>query len=352
MRLALDYWPGATHEPGIGRYVREFARALVRLPDAPPTTLFDWGPGERLETAESAASLPPAARLLRRKLPRSWLERLAALGLAPDRLAGGCDVLHATTIALPRPVRARSSLAISSPPAAPELLLQRDAVITFSEHARRELVGRFGVPQSRVFVVPVGCGHFSAGITAQAAPRTTASTLRVLALGRIDRTRSPLELLAACERLAAGGQAVELTFLGRIGDAYDELRARSTRSPISSRVRFDSTPDDSKTRRALTSHDVLAQLLPDDWTPVTPLEGAACGLALVASRVPAYEETLDALAEWVTTAPEPAELAEALARAFERRSSPADATARAALAARFTWERNAALTLSALRSIL
>lgn len=352
MRLALDYWPGATHEPGVGRYVREFTRALLRLPDAPPTTLLDWGPGQRLESAESASTLPPHARLVRRKLPRSWLERLARLGLAPDRLAGGCDVLHASSIPFPRPARARSSLALSSPPASPRALEGRDAVITFSTHARRELIERFGVPHERVFVVPVGCGHFSAGFATQRTPAERSTTLRVLALGRIDRSRSPLELLAACERLAAAGQPLELTFLGRVGDAYDELRARATRSPISSRVRFDSTPDDSKTRRALGSHDVLAQLVTDDWTAVTPLEGAACGLAPVASRLPAYEEALGELAQWVEPSPEPAPLADALAAAFASHFDPAQVAARAALASRFTWERNATLTLSALRSIL
>ncbi|MCY3002436.1 MAG: glycosyltransferase [Planctomycetota bacterium] len=352
MRLAIDYWPGATHEPGVGRYVREFTRALLRLEDAPTTTLLDWGPGKRLETAENAGSLPARARLVRRKLPRAWLERLAGLGLAPDRLAGGCDVLHASSIALPRPARARSSLALSSPPASPHELEGRAAVITFSEHARRELVEHFGVPRERVFVVPVGCGHFSADLAAQRAPAERSATLRVLALGRIDRSRSPLELLAACERLAAAGQPLELTFLGRVGDAYDELRARATRSPISSRVRFDSTPDDSKTRRALAAHDVLAQLVTDDWTAVTPLEAAACGLAPVAARVPAYEEALGGLAHWVEPSPEPAQLADALAAAFASHSDPAQVAARAALASRFTWERNAALTLAALRSIL
>lgn len=352
MRLALDYWPGATHEPGVGRYVREFARALVRLDDAPTTTLFDWGPGKRLDSAETMDSLPPRARLVRRKLPRSWLERLASLGLAPDRLAGGCDVLHVSSIACPRPARARSSLALSSPPASPRALEGRDAVITFSAHARRELIERFGLRPERVVAVPVGCGHFSAELGARAAPRERDSTLRVLALGRVDRTRAPLELLAACERLAASGQQVELTFLGRVGDAYDELRARSTRSPICARVRFDSTPDDTKTRRALATHDVLAQLASDDWTPVTPLEGAACGLAPVATRLPAYEEALGELAQWVEPAPQPAQLADALAAAFASHRDPAQVAARAALGSRFTWEHNAALTLAALRSIL
>ena len=347
LKLALDYWAGATHEPGAGRYVREFARALLELEDRPETTLIEWGRGARVAGALDGGSLPSSARYRRVALPRSWLPRASRFGWGIERWANSPDLVHAVALpaAFPKPRRARLSLAVSAPPSAPTTLQHADLLVCFSEHARRELEQTGSSPE-RILQVPVGCEHFVSA-------RSERGPLpRVLALGRVDESRSPLALLAACERLHDAGAQVELTFLGRIGDAYDELRARATRSRISSRVRFDSRPDDAKVRGALASHDVLVQLARDDWTPVTPLEALACGLELVVSRLPAYVEALGEHPTWVAPAPEPPELADALARALacsrdhDRRSSAA------ALAARFTWQRNAALTLAGWRSIL
>ena len=348
MKLALDHWPGATHEPGAGRYVREFARALVALPDdSLDITLVEWGRGTRVHGALDASSLPTHARLRRVALPRSWLATATSMQLGFERLAPDAQLVHAVALpsAFPACHRARLSLAVSSRPANFDSLRSASVLVTFSEHARSELA-RANFDPERTLVVPVGCEHFRA-------PRTPRGPLpRVLALGRIDEERSPLALLAACERLHDAGRAVELTFLGRVGDAYDELRARTTRSRISSRVRFDSQPDDAKVRAALASHDVLVQLARDDWTPVTPLEGLASGLAIVASRLPAYEEALGQLPQWVAANPSGDELGTAIARALELAHTPAHAGAAGAQASEFTWMRNAALTLAGWRSIL
>lgn len=347
MKLALDYWPGATHEPGAGRYVREFARALLALEDRPETTLVEWGRGARVDGALDGASMPNGSRHRRVALPRSWLSRASRLGWGIERWASAPDLVHAVALptAFPKPRRAFLSLAVSAPPSAPSEFQHANFLVCFSEHARRELE-RTGFDPARILQVPVGCEHF---VTA----RSERGPLpRILALGRIDESRSPLALLAACERLHDAGEPVELTFLGRIGDAYDELRARTTRSRISSRVRFDSRPDDAKVRAALASHDLLVQLTPDDWTPVTPLEALACGLELVVSRLPAYVEALGEHPTWVAPAPQAPELADALARALASARDPARRATAAALAARFTWPRNAALTLAGWRSIL
>jgi glycosyltransferase involved in cell wall biosynthesis len=264
-----------------------------------------------------------------------------------ERLAPDAQLVHAVALpsAFPACHRARLSLAVSSRPANFDSLRSASVLVTFSEHARSELA-RANFDPERTLVVPVGCEHFRA-------PRTPRGPLpRVLALGRIDEERSPLALLAACERLHDAGRAVELTFLGRVGDAYDELRARTTRSRISSRVRFDSQPDDAKVRAALASHDVLVQLARDDWTPVTPLEGLASGLAIVASRLPAYEEALAELPHWVPARPSADELADALTTALARSSDEAFAQRARTHTADWSWERNAALTLAGWRSIL
>ncbi|MBM3990486.1 MAG: glycosyltransferase [Planctomycetes bacterium] len=348
MKLALDHWPGATHEPGAGRYMREFARALVALPsDSLDVTLVEWGRGARVRGALASHELPAHARLRRVALPRSSLPTATRLQLGFERLAPGAELVHAVALpaAFPTPRRARLSLAVAARPAELDSLRSASVLVTFSEHARSELAHANFDP-ARTLVVPVGCEHF-------VAPRAVRGALpRVLALGRIDEDRSPLALLAALERLHDAGKPAELTFLGRLGDAYDELRARTARSRISSRVRFDSQPDDAKVRGALASHDVLVTLAREDWTPVTPLEGLACGLELVASRLSAYRDALCALPQWVEPSPSAEELASALARAIELTHAPSRASAARARAAEFGWSSNAALTLAGWRSIL
>lgn len=347
MKLALDHWPGATHEPGAGRYVREFARALVALAEAPDVTLVEWGRGARVPGALVPERLPAHASSRRVPLPRSWLRPATRLGFGFERLAPRCDLVHAVALPtpFPAPLRAKLSLAVSARPQDIEPLRSAHMLVAFSSHARDELA-RANFDPARTLVVPVGCEHF-------VTPRTARGQVpRVLALGRIDEDRSPLALLAACERLHDVGQPVELTFLGRVGDAYDELRARTTRSRISARVRFDSQPDDAKVRTALASHDVLVQLAREDWTPVTPLEGLACGLALVAARLPAYEEALGTCAQWSAPNPNAEDLAGAISRALADSRDPSHAQSAAAVVAGFRWERNAALTLAGWRSIL
>lgn len=348
MRIALDYWPGATHEPGVGRYLREFGRALGALDDGPELALLDWGPGARLASAADPAKLPARVRCKRVKLPRSWLARLLRLGIGFDTLAGACDLVHGALAGEALPVRAACSLAISAPPRDVRALERYDGLLVFSQHARAELSGRHGMDPARVHVVPVGCEHFAVQRIAPSA----AQPLRVLALGRVERSRAPLELLAACERLNAGGLQLELSFLGRAGDAYDELRARATRSRMSSRVRFDSAPDDAKVRAALATCTVLAQLADGDWTAVTPLEALASGAALVATHLPAYVEALGAHARWVDPGCGPEALAAALEAACADSRDLSLRRARAELAARFTWKRNAEGTLAAWRSML
>ena len=348
MNVGIDFWPGATHEPGVGRYLRELVAALAELDDAPRIALLDWGRGARLRTSDAAV---PAGRSHGRSLrvgaPRAWLHALARVGLGADRLLGGCELVHGVLAGEPPVSRARRTLAVAELPPDPRVLGAYDGLLTFSSHARDELAARSGVEFARIHVVEVGCEHFARG---PALERAQAET--VLVLGRVDHARGPLEVLAACERLRARGRLVRLHFLGRHGNAYDELRARVTRSPMSSSVGFDSEPDDRKVRAALHSAHVLAQLAQEDLTPVTPLEALACGAAVVARRLPAYVEALGPRgARWIDS-DEPEALACALEQALADAADPRTAAARSALAATFSWKRHATATLAAWRRVL
>jgi glycosyltransferase involved in cell wall biosynthesis len=76
----------------------------------------------------------------------------------------------------------------------------------------------------------------------------------------------------------------------------------------------------------------------------------AAGAAVVAERLPAFEEALGSHALW--TDPDPAEIATRLEAALSSSREQEARTARRAHAATFTWDRCAQATLAAWRSAL
>ncbi|MCC7014227.1 MAG: glycosyltransferase [Planctomycetes bacterium] len=344
MKVGIDYWPASTHGPGVGRYVRETVRALARLEDAPRLALLDVGRGQRAFEEDLGLDGRGVLRV-RASLPRRALQWSARLGLGADRWLGGCDVFHGALHDAPPLSRALRTLALAEFPRADAQLDTCAAIVTFSAWAATQLTRRFELDPARVHVLPVGCDHWSR----DAAPRARPDGAPwVLALGRLDSRRAPSTLLAACELLRAGGRELRLAFLGRRGDAYDELRARVTRSPMCTAVRFVSEPSERELASNVASASVLVHLTDGELSAVTPLEGLAAGAGVVASRIPTFEELLGAHATFVEGPPgelEPAVLAAALQRALD--APPAPRT----FLEHFTWERHARALLELWRSL-
>ena len=78
--IALDYTAGPGHAPGVGRYVRELVRALVRLPegDGLPLELLEVGRAPRpMEGAplglDDAPESGPAFKRRQTRLPLSLI---------------------------------------------------------------------------------------------------------------------------------------------------------------------------------------------------------------------------------------------------------------------------------------
>jgi glycosyltransferase involved in cell wall biosynthesis len=340
--------------------VRELVRALAQLDDAPRLKLFDVGPGRRV-CGEAMLGLEGAdARRLRAKFPRRALAPLGSLGLTADRLLGGCELFHGVLAGAPPVGRARKTIALAElPPAGSdaERALARglrgyDGVFTFSAWGVSEIARRFELAPERVHSLPVGCEHWQRELTA---PPERDDPPTVLVLGRVDHARAPLAILAACQRLRASGASLRLCFVGRRGDAFDELRARTASGAHSSSITFVSQPDESAMPALVARASVLVHLSERELSPVTPLEALAAGCAVVASRQPAFEEALGVHARWID-APEgsidaPA-LAGAIADALRDANDEPRARDRRALAARYTWSRHARLTLDAWRTIL
>ncbi|MCA8981494.1 MAG: glycosyltransferase [Planctomycetes bacterium] len=363
MRIGIDYRPAWAHAPGVGRYTRELVRALAKLPAPPELALFELGDPQR-EVDDEALGLAGShaiAKRVRGPLPRRAVRVLGRFGLSVDRLLGGVELFQHTADRLPvRFARQCTAVAELPPRGTPQFaahaawLRSLDGLLVFSAHAAQRLVDECGADPTRVHFTPVGCEHWRRELPASALRRPTddAAPLRVIALGALRSDARPLVLLEACERLRAGGLEVELTSVGRAGDAAEAWTRRRAASPLGEAVRWISEPRESELPGLVARADVLVQLEEEVLTPVTALEACSLGPAVVAARQPVLREALGELAEWTEPGAGPDALADALASARPRARDEAERERRQALAERFDWRGCALATQLAWRRIL
>ena len=346
MRVGIDYWPATTHAPGVGRYVRELVRALVTLPDAPELALFDVGRGER--TLPEAALGLPATGVTRvtRSLPRRLFGPFAA-----DRWLGGVDLFQRAFAAHPRVAAAPEVLPVAELPAPKDerrftAALRRAArVVVFSHALSAELLERYGLPTERLRYLPVGCDHWRRDLGLRVVEPVEPA--RFVVLGARRPERYPLSIARAFAELVRSGVDAELVFAGRPGPEDSALRGLAGAEPLRGRVTL-REPVETELPALVAGSAVLVHLNVAETTPVTPLEAFSLGVAVVASRLPAFEEALADEPVWVDpeTTAEPAALAQAFAAALELAGAPERRAARIAIADEHTWHAHARATLA------
>lgn len=351
MIVAVDASPALTHAPGVGRYARELVRALVRRADAPALRLIEVGraPPVLPVTAlglDAARANGVDVRSTRVPLPRRAVLALGRIGWTTERWVGGADVVHQVLPYEPLPTRtALNTLTLSELPdprsesanALRKTLSRTERVLVFSNSARDELTRHFDVDASWIDVVPVGADHWARATTARLERR---SPPEVLVLGQASPSRRPDAIVAACERVVAGGLELRLRFVGPKGELGDALRARLERSTLARRATIEPGVE-AEMPDLVAGAAVLVHLNDVEWTAVTPLEAFAVGVPVVVSRIPAFVEALRDEASYVD---DDADLADAIAAAITT-DSPATRLRRRELARAFTWDRNAAATI-------
>ncbi len=357
LRVGFDYWPAATHAPGIGRYLRELVRALGEQEGGPRLALLDVGPeGEFIP--EAALGLPRSAEKLMRRTWRarrgwlSWSER--CLGLRAESWLSKIDVFQrAWPLGAPS-ARAPQLVALAELPAADskaeatlrEALQRMAAVLVFSAHAQSEVQRRFMLAPEKVQIVPVGCDHWLRDLGASGKPR---ERMRFLVLGAVREGSGHVEILEAFQRLRGRGLDADLVFCGRRGDEAPRLESALRSNAFKSDVRWIDEPVESEMPTLVCGASVLVHLPREAWTAVTPLEAMSFGLAVLTSRLPCFVEALGEQAEYVDSDPAArpaAELDAALDRAILSASNSAAMERRRTLARPFSWSANARATLA------
>ena len=362
LRIGFDYWPAASHAPGVGRYLRELVRALAALEQAPELALLDVGPAGDL-LLEGALGLESArSGLLRRRwrARRGWLNAGEQfLGLRAETWLGKLDVFQRALPYGAPTARAPTLLALAEFPersSARESELRRTlrsmaALLVFSEAARSEAQARFALDPARVHCVPVGADHWRRDLGTRPMARERA---RILVLGAVRSGRGHAEILCAFEQLRARGLDADLVFCGRRADQATRLESSLRSSPVRLDVRWIDEPVEREMPILVSSASVLVHLADEEWTAVTPLEAFALGVAVVASPCPAFEEALGGLATFVQRCAGTDQvmlLTRALENCLTNDMGPAACQKRVEHARRFTWQENARATLEVYRHI-
>jgi glycosyltransferase involved in cell wall biosynthesis len=218
-------------------------------------------------------------------------------------------------------------------------------VIADSEHARGDLMARFGLAPERVRVIPLGVAERfrtppAPASIADVRSRHGLGDALVACVGTVQPRKHVERVIEAFARARGGERGWQLVVAGRLRPGYAPAW---TRDPPPA-VRWLGPLDDDGLRALYAAAAVVASGSEYEGFGLTLLEGMASGAAVVAVATSSIPEVVGDAGLLVERS-DPGALAAALARLFDDASLRADLGARAKTrAARFTWEATARAT--------
>jgi alpha-1,3-rhamnosyl/mannosyltransferase len=377
MLIGLDAIPLTEPLTGVGRYTVELARALAR---AAPSDEFELAYPSRYEPIslshddESAHSNLKAARVEVGALGRRWW----LVGLPGYARRRGYALFHGTNYEVPLRAPCPTVLTIHdlSVFTHPETHVARRArrlrlrlplmaraatiVITPTEAVRREAHELLKLDTEKVSAI----NEASRALFRPLARDEASECLRrlkiegdfLLAVCTVEPRKNLATLVRAFERIARESDSaimrrgthapLRLVIAGREGWLTSDLRALVADSAARERISFTGYVADEDLRALYSA--CLAFVSPSlyEGFDLPPLEAAACGAPVVASRISAHLETLGERAALLFDPMNTDELTCAL-NEITRDETLRERLSRAASAraAEFTWERAAIATL-------
>jgi len=374
MHVCLDLSSVVYQRAGLGTYARHLAEGLLALADRPALTAFYNG---------SAAHLlpPPLASLPTHALPlatRPW--RLVAalsqqLDVGLDCWLPDCDLFHATEHLLPRLKGARTVLTVHDlifllfpeyhlplnrwflNRFMPFFLRRADAIIAVSQCTKDDLIRHYAVPSEKIAVVYEGVDARFQPVTdpdilARVRARYGLPERYILSVGTIEPRKNLTTLLEAYRTLRAQGSELKLVIAGKKGWLYEGFFRRLRELGLEREVVFPGfVPDeDLPALYSAAEFFVFPSLYEGFGLPV--LEAMACGTPVVASNSSSLPEVIGEAGIMV----EPRDiraLAEAMERVLADQGKQREMREKGLRqAAKFTWERAAAMTMEVYRSVL
>lgn len=372
MRVCFDISPALGQGAGVGRYARELALALQRLPDAPD--LIFYHNRQPLDRLPAAFSKTP-----RIQIPldnKTW--RIAVLaGLCLPQFSRGpasrCQLLHGTDIivpvtACPAVVTIHDLSSMVYPQhhtlahrtflrfALPIMLRRGSRIIADSEATRQDLIKCLRISPSKAVSIPLGVDHarFRPLDVAKASENVGQmlgiETPYILSLGTVEPRKNLPSLIRAYSTL--GEQVPPLVIAGAKGWGDTDLPNLLRSLRIDERVQLIGyipeaiLPD----LYSAASLFVYPSLYEGFGLPV--LEAMACGTPVITSNVSSLPEVAGDAALLVD-ARNVNQLASAMQRLIDDGGLRLELGQKGlARAASFTWERTARATASIYSSVL
>ncbi len=350
MRVGIDgRIPGAPG--GVGRYAACLLAAMGR---AAPGEV-EWVPFGR----------PGASGFLRRFLfEQHGIRRFSRTGRI-DLFHGPKNFLPDRGLAVPAVVTIHDLLPLAQPGterwlarpywrlALRGVLRNASQVIAVSRYSRDAFLSETGFPPDRVTVVAHGCPRLAppgdGAEAGRALARLGIAPPYLLTAATLQPRKNLPALLAAFGILCRKGYPGRLVVAGRPGWRHRGLARAAERAGVSARVRWTGFVPDEDLAALYAGADAFLYPSLAEGFGFPPLEAAACGTPVVASRAGGLLEALGEGALWVDPM-SPAEIARATGEILAHESLRQRlVVAGRAAAARRSWEEAARGTLGVYR---
>jgi glycosyltransferase involved in cell wall biosynthesis len=354
LKIVVDGSGLARPRAGVGVYTTQVLHAMhVDRPDSRMTVFGP--PGGFVHVPDAGYRPMPRTRLIGRHMQWPALIRQ----LKPDAYFGAAGVLPLGDVGCPSVITVHD-LAIyrnsgwfpgrqplSTRYVVPRSVLRADVVIAVSENTAQDVVDVFGIPRSKIEVVPHGVAASFAPMSAEdlaaARARLKLPERFILFVGTIE-PRKNLETLL--EAWAMMRDRPDLVVVGAWGWLYEPIRERMER--MGPRLHHVGGLDPADLPAVYNLARVLAHPAWYEGFGLPPLEAMACGTPVVVSDRSSLPEVVDG-AGLVVPADEPDAWRKALERVVGDTDLAADLKRRGILrAAQFSWRRAATLTWRAL----
>ena len=370
MRIGLDGYPLTEPRTGVGHYTFELARALARAHPADQFELISPKPFD-----EYVFEREPIANLSFIKGKSSAIRgHWWSVGLPLYAKRAGLDLFHGTNFELPLWNRRRTVLTIHDLSALryPELHRPRlarrarvrlplaaklaRAIITPTEAVKREVCSQFRLKAEKVTAI-----HEAPRKVFQPLPLDQTVEIRkhlgiendfLLFVGTLEPRKNLLTLLKAFEQiLRHTSWRPQLVVAGGQGWLMDETFSFLKESGLNEHLRLTGYLNDQELQALYSSCKAFIYPSLYEGFGLPPLEAMACGAPVIATRIPALQETLADAAILL----EPVDV-DGLARAIisilenddRRRELSSSGLEQAA---QYSWERAAQLTYEIYRRV-
>jgi glycosyltransferase involved in cell wall biosynthesis len=374
MRVALDGFPLSSPKTGIGHYTLQLARALAEISPGDEFELISPFPFSD-SVVQELQQAPLANLILNHPQAASFRRRWWALGLPLFLRQNSFDIFHGTNYEVPLWNRRRNVLTIHDlsillHPEYHEPRLVRRArrrlplmirsaakIIAVSESMKREICEHLQIKAERIVVTPEAPRE-----NFRPLPLSETLALRqrlgiepdfMLTVGTIEPRKNLLTLVRALDQiLRTTTLRPQLVIAGGEGWQMHELYSFLAGSVSADRVRFIGYTTDDELRALYSSCRISVYPSLYEGFGLPPLEAMACGAPVIASRIPAIEETAGKAAVLI----DPTNIENLASRIVQlwndeqQRAQLSEAGLRHA--AKFTWQRTAQLTLDVYREMV